>query len=436
MKMNMKMNMNTLPGFMVVFFLLVSFLPLTADNETDILPLGPSKYKLEIDKVEAGQIIRTDTATALSLEQLIEQNKDTDVFIIGEAHDNYDCHAFQRDFIAALVKKYPQVIVGFEFFWRQDNEWLEQWRTGQISEADLIKKTGWYERGGLNYGYTALIMDVIRQYQIKTIGVNIPRDIVRTVSRQGFDQLTPEQKKLFPTIHIPNPEHEYFIKSVFGLMAVQIPMWFTNTYDAQKCWDVVMGESMREMLAKKEYQGFKGVIIAGNNHVAYKLGIPFRYAAANKKAKIVTISPILLPQEGKKSEDGEAEVHPMMKAMSANMNPAALYSRGIADYVFAAAQPLVQYYPVLGVSITQKDGKLVVSEVTKDSIAAKNGIRKGDILSALDGVDITTPEQFRTLIANKKWDDSVDIRVTKKIDLKKETVGEEKKESSKREKQE
>jgi hypothetical protein len=313
--------------------------------------------------------------------------------------------------------------VGFEFFWREDNPILEQWRMDQVTEDEVIKKTGWYERGFQNYGYTRLVMDNLKKHQVKTIGLNVSRSILRTVSRKGFDQLSREEKRLFPTLNIPNPEHEYFIKSIFGTFAAQVPMWFKNIYAAQRCWDVVMAESMREFLAKKEYNGYKGVIIAGSNHVAYKLGIPFRYQKAAPKAKITTIVPVLMPEEKtaeEEEEEEEEEAHPMMKMMGDSLKPAAVFSRGIADYVFAAHQPLHHYFPVIGFTLAEKNGKFVVTRVKKKSIAEKNGINKEDRITAVDGVEITSLEQLRGLIAQKNWEDSITFGVVKKIDIKKE----------------
>jgi len=409
---------------MFILFLLTFAVSLavTADSTTDTLPLGPSKYKFTLDKIEKDRIIRTATAKVVTLEDVIDQNKDTDVFIIGEAHDNYQCHTFQRDFIEALYKKHPKLVVGFEFFWREDKEFLEQWRNGRISEDDLIKRIGWYKRGGQNYGYTHLVMEIIKKYNIKTIGLNVSRKILRKVSSQGFDTLSKEEKALFPTLNIPNLQHEYFIKLIFGVFAVQLPPWFKNMYTSQKCWDVVMAESMRQTLAKKKYKGYKGVIIAGSYHVAYKLGIPFRYAKADKKIKITTIVPILMPKEKKKDdkEEEEKDGHPMMKMMGKSMEPAVIFSRGIADYVFSAVQPLHHHFPVIGFSVKEKDGKFEVTRITKKSIAEKKGIRKGDQITAVDGVELTSLEQLRSIIAQKDWDDSVTFGIVKKIEIKKE----------------
>lgn len=414
---------------LVLIWLAVAFIflggavfPIWADQGQEVLPLGSSNNKYLIDKIEKDQIMDTASGEIVTIADIIEQNQDTDVFIIGEAHDNYQCHTFQRDFIEALYKKHPKLVIGFEFFWREDNPVLQLWLNGQIDEQELLNKTGWYERGAINFGYTRLVMDIIKNNKIEIIGLNVSRAILRTISRKGFAQLTEDERALFPTLNIPNPEHEYFIKYIFGVFAVQVPMWFKNVYSAQVGWDVVMAESMRHTLAKKEMAGFKGVIIAGSNHVAYKLGIPFRYLQANPKVKITTIVPVLLPAEKQKDDNEEEsmDMHPMMKAMGKSLPPASPYSRGIADYVFSAEQPLDAFFPVIGFTVEEQQGRWVITQVSKKSLAEKNGLKIGDIINHMDGIEIKTLEQLRTLIAQKNWDDSISLNVEKKIELKKE----------------
>lgn len=404
-------------GFLLIIILGFFLFP-EDESKQDILPLGPSRYKFDIGKIEKDRIIDTANNKEVTIADIVKNNKDSDVFIIGEAHTSFECHMFQRDFIETLYKENPRIVIGFEFFLREDNESLESWLLGKISEEELLKKTGWYKKTSFNYGYTRLVMDTIKKYKIKVIGLNVPRTILRTVSRKGYGYLSPEEKKLFPTMRIFNPEHEYFIKSVFGTFAVQVPMWFKNIYNAQTCWDVVMAESMRNLLSEKKYRGYKGVIIAGSNHVAYKLGIPFRYEKADGKARITTIVPVYLPEE--KSDSDEKDEHPMMKMMGKSLPPAAIFSRGIGDYVFSISKPEFEYFPVMGMKTESKDGSIVVTKVEKESIAEKNGIRKDDIIVSVDGVELTSLEQMRTLLALKNWDDSVSIKVSKKIEIKKE----------------
>ena len=67
-----------------------------------------------------------------------------------------------------------------------------------------------------------------------------------------------------------------------------------------------MAESMREALAKEEFEGYKGIIIAGRAHVSYGLGIPFRYAQSSPETGIVTIVPRHLPEPEEKRGRGRS----------------------------------------------------------------------------------------------------------------------------------
>ncbi|MCK4836996.1 MAG: ChaN family lipoprotein, partial [Candidatus Aminicenantes bacterium] len=396
--------------------LIISLCSWAAESQNDTLPLGSSKFKYELAKIERDQIYETRSQKVIDISDLVEAFKNTDVFVIGEFHDNYDCHVFQRNFIEALYQRYPKIVVGFEFFKREDNRFLEQWRNGEINDGELIEKTGWYKKTALNYGYTKVVMDIIKKYRIQTIGLNVSRKILRKVSRKGFNSLSVEEKKLFPTIHIPNAEHRYLIETIFGNFATQVPFWFDNIYNAQRCWDVVMAESMREMLEKNEFRGYKGIIIAGNFHVAYGLGIPFRYKKAQKSVRITTIIPVSLTSEDTNSED---DPHPMKKMFANQLTQVAVFSRGIGDYVFSASESRFSHFPDLGIKCKKVGEKFQISQVKKKSIGEEFGLKKGDFIDSVDGISIKTIEQFRLLSANKKWGDSIKIRVEKKIDFKK-----------------
>ena len=77
-----------------------------------------------------------------------------------------------------------------------------------------------------------------------------------------------------------------------------------------------MAESMKNYLKKKKYKNYKGIIIAGNNHVVYHLGIPFRYKLAKKGIKTITIAPIILPEKDEKDEkDKDEDENPMLEML-------------------------------------------------------------------------------------------------------------------------
>jgi C-terminal processing protease CtpA/Prc len=194
-----------------------------------------------------------------------------------------------------------------------------------------------------------------------------------------------------------------------------MPSWFENVYAAQTCWDTIMAESMRRKLAEKEYHGYKGVIIAGSFHVVYGLGIPFRYAKADRRDRITTIVPVYIAEPADENE----EEHPMMKAMGKNLPRVAVFSRGIADYVVAFAPQEVQHFPTFGIKGKMRDGGFVLSEVKKQGLGEKFGLHQDDVILKINGVAVSSLETFRHLLSKINWDESLEMTVKKKVEVKK-----------------
>lgn len=396
-------------GWILAMAWMVFCCAVAGQDNLNCLPIGASPLKVKLAAVEAGQLMQTGEGKTVTVTEMAQACLAADVIILGEHHDSYAVHQFQRDFIDALFKLHPRLIVGFEFFDREHDPVLEQFRSGQAGEDELIQKTGWYVRSSLNFGYTRLVTDLIQKHGIRTIGLNVPRSVVRRVSGGGWDNLKPEEKALFPTFPEPNPEHEYYVQRNFGDPAVQASQWFANFYAAQKCWDVIMAESMRLTLSKPEFKGYKGIIIAGSAHVAYGLGIPFRYRLADPAARILTMVPAALPE---KQEDSGHEENPMLKMLASSLKPAAVFSRGIADFVLGLPAQDPDKYPVFGLSGKINDSQqYVVDQVTKGSLAEKAGLRAGDRLLAVDGVVISSVDVLRRVFSGKNWKDEVQLTI-------------------------
>ncbi|MBN2400694.1 MAG: ChaN family lipoprotein [Candidatus Aminicenantes bacterium] len=404
----------------VLVFILLLALPVWAaeDNALDMLPLGRSPQRLATTALPAGKIMDTASGQEIDLPALVRQNLSHDVFIIGEYHDSYACHVWQKDFIEALAKEHPRLVVGFEFFNRRDDQALALYLDGKIGEAELLHKTGWYGRSAMNFAYTRLVLETVKKLGLQAVGLNVPRELVRRVAKRGLSSLSPDEQALFPGVERTDPEHEYYVRNTLGEFAVQVPIWFRNIYCAQKCWDTVMAESMRQALARPEWSGYKGVIIAGSAHVAYGLGIPWRYRQQNSRAKIMTLIPVNVADKKGRPEEDE---NPMVKALAGQLQPAAIFSCGLADAVFAVAPERKPHFAETGFSgKLNAGGVFEVTHVQKASPADKSGLRAGDIILAIDGIPVKTVEGLRLVLAQKQWDDSLELEVRKKIILAKE----------------
>ena len=398
----------------LMIFLAAAALP-AQDTALDTLPIGPSPHRLAVASLTAGKAMDTASGLEADIAELARRYRDRDVFVIGEYHDSFACHAWQKEFLEALARESPRLVVGFEFFNRDDDPALGLYLDGRITEAELLQRTGWYRRGSMNFGYTRLVLETVKRLGLKAVGLNVPRELVSRVARGGLAGLPEAERALFPGAARSHPEHEYFIRSTFGAFAVQVPLWFRNIYAAQKCWDVVLAESMRQALARPGFRNFKGVIIAGSAHVAYGLGIPWRYRLGDRRARLLTLVPVSVA--AKKKDDG-GEENPMVRALAGQLPPAALFSRGLGDVAFAVAAEERPYFADAGFGGKMNAAGLYeVDRVAKDGPAEKAGLQSGDIILAVDGAPATSLEGLRLVLAQKNWGDALELDIRKKVEL-------------------
>jgi C-terminal processing protease CtpA/Prc len=128
---------------------------------------------------------------------------------------------------------------------------------------------------------------------------------------------------------------------------------------------------------------------------------------------MTTIVPIKLPKPEDEKEDDEP--HPMARMLKNNASPSTLYSRGIADYVFAVPGDEKEFFPYFGITGSYQKNGINISRIAKNGIAHEYGLKKGDKIIKIDGVEITSLEQFRTLLATKGWEETVEFQLSKQV---------------------
>jgi uncharacterized iron-regulated protein len=153
------------------------------------------------------------------------------------------------------------------------------------------------------------VFEVARRRRIPMIALNVPRDWVRAVGRQGLAGLTPEQRaELPPEIFLGNPEH----RRVFDALMGGHPMTGAageNVYAAQVLWDEGMADTiLRYLSARRSSRRTVFVVLAGAGHVMYGQGIGYRL---RRRGAGESLSLVMMEDEG------ETKV-----------------SRGLADFVY------------------------------------------------------------------------------------------------------
>jgi uncharacterized iron-regulated protein len=220
------------------------------------------------------------------MSEVISALKQNRIILVGEHHSNKSHHAAQVDVIRALKGSGVKVAIGLEMFRSDSQQALNHWVAGNISDSDFqeIYYDNW------NYPWSAyqLIFDYAKKQKIPLIGLNVPREITRQVSRRGFKSLDADQKgKLSNITCRVDKEYMEYIKRAFGGHA-HGKLNFTYFCEAQLVWDNVM--AINALAYLNENPDAVVVILTGTGH-AQKNAIPRQIRSRSK-----VVHTVILPE--------------------------------------------------------------------------------------------------------------------------------------------
>jgi uncharacterized iron-regulated protein len=201
--------------------------------------------------------------TELPLSAAIPTLKKKRIILVGEHHTNINHHYGQLNVIQSLKEAGAQVAIGLEMFRNDSQQALDQWVAGDISAKQF--EAIYYDNWTYPWAVYRMIFEYARKEKIPMIGLNVPRDITRQVSRGGFNSLSEEQKgKLKDVSCRVDKEYMDYIKKAFGGHA-HGQINFTYFCEAQMVWDTAMAVNTLEYLEKEPNSVV--VLLAGSGHV-------------------------------------------------------------------------------------------------------------------------------------------------------------------------
>jgi len=242
-------------------------------------------------KEPGGDLFKVSDKSFKSLTDAVFENIATQVFFVGEHHDNPHHHANQLEVIREIHEKAEKPLaIGLEMFETGYQKQLDQWVAGNLALDEFVKI--YYENWDQAWILYRDIFLYAREHQIPLIGLNVPRKVVRKVAQQGFGSLTTADMAELPrgvTCDV-SPKYENFIKRVFGWHGKKNES-FTNFCEAQVLWDTVMAINLLKFHEQNPEE--KLVVLAGDGH-SWKPGIP-RQMSLRKDLSTV----VFLPESAK-----------------------------------------------------------------------------------------------------------------------------------------
>jgi uncharacterized iron-regulated protein len=324
-----------------------------------------------------------EIASVKKLTGIIENVADKRIIYVGEFHDVFAHHAVQFDIIKGIYNTQKNISIGMEMFQRPFQRTLDDFIIGKINEKEFLKKSEYFKRWGFDYNLYKPILDFARSRSIPVIALNIDREIIRKVSEGGIDSLARKEQKAIPhDMDFSDMRYKERLRETFRLHKNAEKKNFNYFYQSQILWDETMSRSIDEFL--KDNPDSRMVVLAGQGHLEYGSGIPQRTYRRNGYDYAV----ILI--------DADVE-------------------RGIADYVIFPKPVEGITAPKLMVFLKPEDGRFEVTGFPHESVSKKAGLQAGDVILALDDVEVNSIGDIKIHLLYKKKGGKIKVKVVRKV---------------------
>jgi uncharacterized iron-regulated protein len=246
-----------------------------------------------------GQIVDMERAQAIRFDELITAISGCDVIFVGESHDNAEHHLIQIQIFQALADRVGgHLAVGMEFFHGGQQEAIDRYLQGAISEDGFLDAVNWKESWGFDYLLYRPLMLLSKDRGLRVLALNAPSGIVRKVARSGLSGLTAEERdQIAKEIDLGNEPHRAYVLEAFKGHDHPDLKQFERFYEAQSVWEETMAENISNHLTSS---GGKMVIFSGNGHIVYKFGVPERTL---RRAPVRAATVVLHPAAGHEEVD-------------------------------------------------------------------------------------------------------------------------------------
>ncbi|MCJ7580221.1 MAG: ChaN family lipoprotein [Candidatus Aminicenantes bacterium] len=375
----------------LVFFCMTAF----SQEEEDkvlLLKIGDKNLREKVMPISPDKIFSAKEGKSVSFAQMIKEMKDSQFVYVGESHDSMPMHDIQFEVIQALHQQDKNLSIGLEMFPVTEQEVLNKWSLGLLTEDEFIEEAEWYVTWNFNFNYYRKIFLFAKANKIPMYALNAPRTMISAVRMKGWEALTEEEKLIIPKPDLSITEHRELITTIFGgAGAHQMPgagmeQMMEGLYRAQSAWDEVMAYNAVES-AKKD--GRRMAILAGSGHLLYNLGINYRVF----KRTGVPFKTVVCLEVSDESDPTQV-------------------SRTFSDYIWGLNEEERPVYPSLGLSFKIFDGinNLVIESAPIGGVALGQDFKKGDVVLDMDGKTYTDINTLRTSLSRFTWGDEVQFR--------------------------
>ena len=329
--------------------------------------------------VKVGQVFVGGSGTRISWEELGRRLRQADVVIVAESHSN-PCHHWVQQRVLRLVARGrapKKVVVGLEWVGADSQRWCDELSAGRIGVAEFARKVRWGRTWGYDFKLYRGLVKLMRGKGWKVVGLSPPWKVVKAVARGGLRALTPAQRAcLAPAMELSDKAYQRLVGPRLAMhRAMGLGKALKRMFLAQMVRDETMAWHLAEAMGPWPDGGKVAVVFVGSGHLPHGQGLPRRILRRLPGAKILTVVPV-------------------------DLQEACAAAVGGAGQFVVACRPSP---PRLGAWTTPVEGGLKVLGVIPHSPAARAGIRKGDVILAVDGRKISSAKDIHRAIRTRPF---------------------------------
>lgn len=363
--------------------------------ETDLMP-----YPFWTDPQD-DDIYHVPTGTRLTFGGMMDVLSGGRVIYVGETHNNIHSHRMQLEIIRDLYRRFPgKIAIGMEMFREPQQESLDLWTAGKLSEAAFLKKSKWFENWSSNFGYYRAIMNFARDNGVDIVALNPPMELQRAFGMSAAEDLPPELAADLPSIDSSDPYQRAMVEAYYGSHEGG-PGMQEAFLRVQLLWEENMAERIAGYLGSPRGDGKIMVVLAGGAHVKYGFGIPKKVLRRMPLPYYVVLpANISRPEEEHEGEQLYMKIElPEIPLLS-------------GDFIWAVPyELLVESRVLMGIRMRSHEDGVLVDEVFENTAASAAGLLPGDVLVYLDDLKVEDMSDVKLVIGSKQVGDSVSVVV-------------------------
>lgn len=353
--------------------------------------LDPDKRGREC--VAVGSWMNPQTRRTMPNEDVINRAAAAQVVLMGETHVMKDHHRWHLQTVAQIYLKNPDMVLGLEAFPRRVQGALDRWVAGELTEQEFLDQSEWQTVWRYDPDLYMPLFQFARMNAIPMVALNVDRQIISQISELGWDAAQKSISVDFTKGKAPDAGYIEILKNVFGQhdngrkksaepLSTENNSDFARFVDVQVTWDRAFAHAIANTLSQHQGKGREPVMvnIIGRGHTDYGFGVSHQLEDLGMDDTVL-LSPW---DDFRKCADLMPEGQPP-----------------VADAVFGTLGGMEQIDPPkakLGVYIEQGDGGVRVMDVVKESVAAKAGIRKDDVVIEAAGKTLTMPGELINIV--------------------------------------